>query len=125
MKRYAIPVKTSNNGLENIVALHFGRAPAFTIVSETKEFLKTLDNKSEHMGGVGKPPDALIEQKIDVLLCSELGPRAIKKFEDVGIEVYVGAQGTVENTINLFHANKLEMATNKNACKEHRNGIEE
>ena len=53
-------------------------------------------------------------------MCGGLGPKAIKQFENFGIEVFVGAKGTVEETINLFKAGQLSMASDENACKEHR-----
>ena len=120
MRKYAIPVEDRLEGLNSHVAQHFGRATAYTLVNDSKELLKIIENTSEHMSGIGKPPDVLIAHKIDVLLCSGLGPRAIKRFEDVGIEVYVGANGTVNNAIDLFHNGQLQMATDENACKEHR-----
>lgn len=125
MKTYAIPIENNNHGLDSQVAQHFGRAAGYALVDDNKELITTIENKSEHMGGVGKPPDVLINHKIDILLCSGLGPRAIKRFEDVGIEVYVGAYGTVGETIDLFHKGQLQMATDENACKEHRNGLDE
>lgn len=120
MKKYAVPIENSVIGLDSPVAQHFGRAPAYVIVSEKKELITSIKNVSEHMGGVGKPPDTLIGQNIDVLLCVGLGPRAIRRFEEKGIEVFVGASGTARETIDLFHMNKLQMATDENACKNHR-----
>ena len=125
MKKYAIPIDDNNNGLTSQVAQHFGRAAGYALVNDNKELIAMIKNESEHMGGVGKPPDVLINYKINVLLCSGLGPRAIRRFEDVGIEVYVGAYGTVENTIDLFHKGQLQMATDENACKEHRHGLDD
>ena len=124
MKKYAIPIDNIQ-GLNSQVAQHFGRATGYVLVYDNKELIITIKNESEHMGGFGKPPDVLINNKIDFLLCSGLGPRAIKRFEDVGIEVYVGASGTVSNTIDLFHEGLLQMATDENACKEHRHGLDE
>ena len=118
MKKYAIPIE-KNNGLQSIIAQHFGRAPAFAIVTESKEVVSTIENVSDHFGGKGKPPELLKDKNIDILLCGGLGPNAIKQFENFGIEVYVGAKGTVEETIDLFKAGELSMATDENACKEH------
>lgn len=54
------------------------------------------------------------------MLCSGLGPRAIMMFEEFGIEVYVGAQGTVKDTLDLWKNGKLQVATDELACKMHR-----
>ena len=119
MKKYAIPIE-NDNGLNSPIAQHFGRAPAFAIVTENKEMVSTIENVSEHFGGKGKPPELLSQKDIDILLCGGLGPNAIKQFENFGIEVYIGARGTINETIDSFKAGKLSMATNENACKEHR-----
>ena len=119
MKTYALPIEI-NKGLDSPIAQHFGRAPAFVVVTENKKIIKIIDNVSEHFGGKGKPPELLKNQNIDVLLCGGLGPNAIRQFENLGIEVFVGAQETVTETIDLFHSGNLSMATDENACKEHR-----
>lgn len=107
-------------GLEDSVSEHFGRAPTFTIVDSETMKVKVIENQSEHMGGIGKPPEHLAKEGVHVMLCSGLGPRAITMFEEFGIEVYVGAQGNVKNTIELWKFGKLQVATDENACKEHK-----
>jgi predicted Fe-Mo cluster-binding NifX family protein len=109
-----------DKGLEEIVSGHFGRAPTFTIVDLETNDVRIVPNKSEHMGGMGKPPEKLVQEGVHVMLCSGLGPRAINMFENYGIEVFVGAQGTVRDTIELWRAGRMQMATDENACKEHR-----
>ena len=121
MKIYGIPI-TSNAGLDSPISPHFGRAPAYALVSENKDFIVVIKNSSKHMGGFGEPPDILIDRQIDILLCTEIGSGAIKKFEDMGVEVYVGARGTIDETIDLYNAGQLEMATDENACKEQQHG---
>ena len=117
--RLCVPTM-GNNGLNEMVSLHFGRAPTFTIVDTETNDVKTIPNQSDHMGGYGKPPEQLSQVGVDVMLCSGLRPRAIHMFEGYGIEVYVGASGSVKDTIELWKENRLAMATDENACREHR-----
>jgi len=107
-------------GLDDYVSDHFGRAPTFTIVDLKTGEVKVIPNTSIHMGGSGYPPEIMREHGVDVMLCSGIGPRAIKMFEQFGIEVYVGATGTVREAIEAWKAGKLQEATDKNACKMHR-----
>jgi len=109
-----------NAGLDDRVSQHFGRAPTFTVVGMVTKEVKVLENKSEHFGGVGSPPEIVSNEGVDVLLCSGLGPRAIGMFEQLGIEVYVGVSGTVRDAIKAFQAGMLREATDKDACKMHR-----
>ncbi|MBN1677045.1 MAG: NifB/NifX family molybdenum-iron cluster-binding protein [Candidatus Thermoplasmatota archaeon] len=107
-------------GLEDIVCEHFGRAPTFTVVDMDTNSVVVVPNASEHMGGMGKPPEHIISTGSEVLVCSELGPRAIGMFESYGVEVFVGARGTVREAVELWRQGKLERASDVNACREHR-----
>ena len=117
--RICIPT-LGDRGLDEFVSEHFGRAPTFTVVdTETKE-VKVIPNTGEHFGGVGHAPEIISDADVEVMLCSGLGPRAIGMFEQFGIEVYVGASGTVREAVRDFQAGKLHEATDADACKEHR-----
>lgn len=107
-------------GLDEQVSPHFGRAPTFVLYDTETGTVEILPNRSEHMGGFGKPPEKLAEAGAEVMLCSALGPRAIRVFEQLGIEVYVGATGTVSQAIEMWRSGKLQMATDENACKMHK-----
>ena len=109
-----------NSGLDDAVCEHFGRAPTFTVVDMEKNTVKVLQNTSEHFGGMGYPPEMLSNEGVNVVLCSGLGPRAIRMFEEFGIEVYVGAFGTVRDAIQAWQQGLLREATDENACRQHR-----
>jgi predicted Fe-Mo cluster-binding NifX family protein len=108
------------SGLSEEISPHFGRAPTFTIYDTETEDIDIVENTSDHMGGVGKPPLLLREHGANVMLCSGLGPKAVHMFESFGIRVYVGASGTVQDTIDLWNEGILQEATDENACKMHR-----
>ena len=114
-----------NKGWDELVSEHFGRAPTFTMVDLKKNEIKVLRNVGEHMGGQGRLPELLASEGIDVLLCSGIGPRAIKMFEQLGIEVYVGAYGTVQETVQAWQEKKLQMANDETICRARRHRCEE
>jgi predicted Fe-Mo cluster-binding NifX family protein len=106
-------------GLDETVGEHFGRVPTYTIIdSETNE-IKVIPNTSHHAGGVGYPPEILARQGVELMLCRGLGRRAINMFEESGIDVFIGATGTVRDTIEAFKQNKLQKATSDDACRQH------
>ncbi|MEM2094608.1 MAG: NifB/NifX family molybdenum-iron cluster-binding protein [Candidatus Bathyarchaeia archaeon] len=117
--RICIPTM-GNGGLREYVCEHFGRAPTFTVVDLATNEVKVIPNTSEHMGGIQKPPELIAGTEVQVMLCSGLGPWAIKMFEDLGIEVFVGASGTVMDAIKAWKEGKLQEATGSNVCKMHR-----
>lgn len=108
--------------LDDCVSDHFGKAPTSTIVDLKTGEVEVILNTSVHMGRSGYPPEIMREHGVDVMFYSGIGLRAIKMFEQLGIEVYVGAKGTVREAIEVWKAGKLQEATDKNACKMHRHG---
>ncbi len=108
-----------NAGLTDQVGEHFGRVPTYTIVDTETSAVHVVDNTSEHMGGTGYPPEIIKGHGAEVMLCSGLGRRAIMLFEEMGIMVYIGARGTVAAAIEDWKDNKLQAATDANACQQH------
>lgn len=108
-----------NRGLNEQLGEHFGRVPTYTIVDTDTGEIEILHNTSMHMGGRGYAPELLSTANVDVMLCSGLGRRAIGMFEDFSIMVYIGAYGTVKDTIQMWQEGKLQPATDANACGRH------
>lgn len=106
-------------GWEEQVGEHFGRVPTYTIIDTERNELRVIKNTSEHMGGVGYPPEILAKEGVEVMLCSGLGRKAIGLFEQFGIMVYVGASGTVRDALEMWKKGMLQAATDENACREH------
>ncbi|HEX7391635.1 MAG TPA: NifB/NifX family molybdenum-iron cluster-binding protein [Thermoplasmata archaeon] len=106
-------------GMDDSVSEHFGRAPTFTVVDTETGIVHVVPNTSEHMGGVGKPPEQIAKTGAKVLLCSGLGPKAVAMFVSMDIAVFVGAIGSVADALKLWESGKLESATEDNACRDH------
>jgi len=117
--KLCIPTMGSG-GLEDVVSEHFGRAPIFTVVDLISNEVRVVPNTGEHFGGAGDIPALVAGTGARVVLCSGLGPRAIDAFQQRGIEVYVGASGTVREAIRAFQAGELVEASDAHACKDHR-----
>jgi predicted Fe-Mo cluster-binding NifX family protein len=107
------------NGLDDIVGEHFGRVPTYTIVDLDTNEVKVIPNTSEHMGGIGYPPEIMVREGVNVLLCRGLGRRAISMFEETGIDVYIGASGTVKEVVSAFRQGRLQKAGIGDACGRH------
>lgn len=107
-------------GLNGEVAQHFGRCLTYTFLNEKGEVLEIIDNSSEHMGGVGLPPELMKENGADILLCQDIGPRAIDLCQKLGIDVYVCSAKIVKEIFQLWQDHKLEKAGPKDACQQHK-----
>ena len=116
--KVCVPTR-DDKGLEGTVEQHFGKAPMYTVFDTESEQISVLPNTSEHMGGVGLPPEHLSKNGIEIMLCAGLGYKAVKMFESYGIKVFVGASGTVKSTLDAWKAGLLKEATVDNSCAGH------
>ena len=106
-------------GLDEQVGEHFGRVPTYTIVDLDSDEVKIVDNTSHHMGGSGDPPEIMKKEGVCAMLCRGLGRRAIDLFQQLGIDVYIGASGSVRDTIEAFKQGQLQQATMGDGCQQH------
>lgn len=107
-------------GLDANIAEHFGRCNTYTFINSEGRIIKIIDNTSEHMGGTGLPPELMKKNGADVLLCRELGPRALDLCKKIKIMVYVGDANTVKEIFNKWKNGKLKEASSEDICKEHK-----
>ncbi len=116
-----IVIPTNNKkGLEDTVAEHFGRCLTYTFLNEKGEVVEIIDNPSEHMGGAGLPPELMKKHGADILLCGDLGPRALALCGQLGIDVYVSQAETVKEIFDMWKNNKLKKASTEDVCEEHK-----
>jgi len=108
-----------NRGLDDSVGEHFGRVPTYTIVDLETDEVKVVPNVSHHMGGQGDPPEIMVREGVNVMVCQGLGRRAISMFEGFGIAVYIGAAGSVRDAVAAFKQDRLQKATVDDACGKH------
>ena len=119
MIKIVIPTN-DNKGLDDNVAEHFGRCNTYTFLDEKGKVVEIIDNTSEHMGGIGLPPELMKKHGANVLLCGDLGPRAIDLCKELGIEVYVDQAETVKKIFEMWENKKMKRAGIDNICKEHK-----
>lgn len=106
-------------GLDEEVGEHFGRVPTYTIVDLTTQDVKVITNTSNHMGGEGYPPEILKREGVGAMVCKGLGRRAISLFEQMGIDVYIGAYGSVRDTVEAFKQGRVQLASMTDGCQQH------
>jgi predicted Fe-Mo cluster-binding NifX family protein len=110
----------SNCGLQDNIGYHFGRVEYYTIYNDDSEEVIVIKNTSTHKGGKKLPAELLRDLNVNIMLCGSIGRKAIQLFEEFGVEVYAGAQGTVNDALKQFKGNKLKITTKKDACQEHK-----
>ena len=108
------------NGLDEKVSEHFGRAQTFTIIDLETGEVEVIPNVGRHAGGSFLPVEVLKGRGVDVLLCWNIGPRALNFLESIGVKVYYGASGTVREVLESFKAGRFSQApAGRPPCPEH------
>jgi predicted Fe-Mo cluster-binding NifX family protein len=116
-----IVIPTNNKkGLNNKIAEHFGRCKTYTFLNEKGEVIEIMDNTSEHMGGVSLPPELMKKHGADILLCKDLGPRALNLCQELGIKVYTCQAETVKEIFEMWKNNKVKRAGPEDVCEQHK-----
>ena len=103
----------NNNGLESVVAQHFGHAPFFMLVDvESGEVnaVQGIVNPFSEAHQPGQIPGFIHEQKANVILSGGMGGRAIQFFDELGIQVATGASGTVRQALENYLGGQLKEA---------------
>ncbi len=117
-KKIVIPTD-GRKGPEEAVAQHFGRSQTYTFLDEKGEVVEIIENTSEHMGGQGLPPELMKQHGANILLCHDLGPRALSLCNEYGIDVYTSQAETVKEIFDMWKNNKLKKAGAGDACEHH------
>jgi predicted Fe-Mo cluster-binding NifX family protein len=119
--RLVIPV-LDEGGLDAQLSQHFGRAPYFTVIDVDRDGRvvgqETIANVSEHFGGVGRPPDRILQLKPTVLITYGMGPRALRIFQTARVAVLRTTATAVNEVIAAYHHDTLEELTE--GCRQAR-----
>ncbi len=119
--RMKIVIPTEDKkGLVGVVAEHFGRCNTYTFLDEGGKILEIINNTSEHMGGLGLPPELMKKHGANILLCRGLGPRALELCKQLGIDVYVCQAKTVKEIFEIWRSKRIKKANFEDVCEEHR-----
>jgi predicted Fe-Mo cluster-binding NifX family protein len=117
----AIP-SMDNKALSSEISMHFGKSPYFTILDVKNnqiEEIEVIKSSGRHEGGKMTAAEIIVQSKADVLLCANLGSKAVEMLNKSGAKIYVGAFGTVENTFVEWKNGNLKLADENSTCKEH------
>jgi predicted Fe-Mo cluster-binding NifX family protein len=103
----------NNNGLESLVAQHFGHAPFFMLVDVENGAVTAVQGVANPFAEAHQPgqiPTFIKQQNADVILSGGMGGRAIEFFEQAGIKAATGASGTVRQSLGHYFGGKLNDA---------------
>lgn len=112
----AIPCM-DDSGLSSQVCGHFGHTPFFTLVDTDSETVTAVANAGHQADRT--PAHAVAEMGAQVVLCSGMGHRAVHLLAELGVQAFMGAQGTVGETVQAWQDGRLAPASDETACQGH------
>ncbi len=109
-----------DRGLKEKVHNHFGSAGFFTIYNSDLKTVKTVQNRNvHHSHGACQPLSSIEDHKVDIVLTSGMGRRALRKLNMEGIKVYTLEGETVEEAVKRFEEGNLSELTVDRSCQHH------
>jgi len=108
-----VAVTAQGPDMTSEVDSRFGRARFFIAVdTETGEFaaMDNVQNVNAVQGAGIQAARHVIELGVGAVLTGHVGPKAFSTLQAGGVEIYVGAVGSVANAVRQFKAGQLERA---------------
>lgn len=101
--KIAIPIM-DNDGIKSIISEHFGHAEYFAFIDifDNNYDLKIVKNPMVDSHSPGQIPNYMKEKAVDTMIVRGIGGRAIQFFSDLGISIYRGASGNIEDIVEKF-----------------------
>jgi len=112
-----VVVTASGADLDAPVDPRFGRCSFFVIVdTDTMAFEAVKNQAAMAAGGAGVQAAQLVANKgAQAVITGNIGPNAMAGLQAAGVKVYVGAEGTVRKSVELFKEGRLQEATSATA----------
>lgn len=112
-----IAVTSTGKDLDANTDPRFGRAAYFIIVNPETMKYETVEN-SQNLNlpqGAGiQAGKTVIENKADVLVTGNCGPKAFKVLQSAGVKIFTGAQGSVSDAVLQYKNGELEASGEAN-----------
>jgi len=105
-----VAITSRGTTLDDQVDPRFGRCANFVIVETDDMSCVTIANSNASAGGgAGIQSAQLVADKdVKVVLTGNCGPNAFRTLGAAGIEVVIGAGGTVRETVDAYKTGKLK-----------------
>ena len=89
---------------------NFGRAPFFLFVDVDGETIEAVKNEPGAHGAGVQAAQTVASRGATVVVTGSVGPNAFQGLSAAGIDVFVGATGTVRQAFDAYRAGELQRA---------------
>ena len=111
-----ICISSDGSDLGSKVDPRFGRCRYFIFAdTDTMEFEAVQNPNIEAMGGAGVQSGQFVAaNKVKAVLTGNVGPNAFQTLQAAGIDVVIGASGTVKEAVGRYKKGDLKPTTDPN-----------
>jgi predicted Fe-Mo cluster-binding NifX family protein len=104
-----IALTSSGRDLKSGLDPRFGRCAYFMVVDGDSMDYEIIENTGlKATGGAGiQSAQRMLDQGVQVVITGNIGPNAMRVLNSGGIDVYIGAGGSLEEVITQFKAGEL------------------
>jgi predicted Fe-Mo cluster-binding NifX family protein len=105
-----ICVTSQGDSLEEKIDARFGRCRYFIIVdTESLEFEAIKNPNIDATGGAGIQSGQLVaKHDVKAVVTGNVGPNAFQTLQAAGIDVVIGAEGSVKETIEKYNKGEIK-----------------
>jgi len=108
-----VAVSARGSTTDSDIDERMGRAYWLMIYETKTNSWQAINNEANRnaINGAGQQTaDLLIDLGVEAVLTGEVGPRIFRMLNNAGIEIFLGAAGTVMDTLVSWHDGELEKA---------------
>jgi predicted Fe-Mo cluster-binding NifX family protein len=111
-----VAVSAQGKDMNAMVDPRLGRAQQFLIVDTESLAYEALDNPNVRAaGGAGiQTAQFLASKGVQAVITGNCGPNAFATFQAAGIQVYIGASGTIHHVLEQYKKGQLQLAAQPN-----------
>jgi predicted Fe-Mo cluster-binding NifX family protein len=106
-----------DKGKESALDSRFGRAQGFLIYNQESDEAKYITNQQNLNAAQGagiQSAQNVVNEKVDVLITRNCGPKSFAVLSQAGVEVYLSTDSTVKTALDKFNNNGLTKSGNSN-----------
>jgi len=112
-----IAVTSTGKELMSDMDPRFGRAAYFIIADADTmafEIVENVQNLNLPQGAGIQAAKTIVENRADVLISGNCGPKAFKVLKQGGVSIMIGAKGQVKDAISQYQNGELDAAEEAN-----------
>jgi len=109
-----VVVTSTGEGVDSEIDPRFGRASQFVLVDTETGETQSIDNSggaSAAQGAGIQAAETVSRLGAERLVTGHCGPKAFRALQAAGIEVFIGASGTVAEAIGQLKSGELQLST--------------